>query len=272
MVAGGCPPATSLGITRGFPRLYPVLGWVTVALLTLAPRAWRPVRLACLIHAANVHSEPGSNPSCVSARPGLPVLPVPRRVEEKIGPAAVVGASRPVPPPPLLSPSPGATFACTGPDGPTLASLKGSLHDRPNCQRRRARRPGPRRTAPLVPSRAHPTEPTEAFAPAVIVLSLLVRQDRTFCSPRSKDFPAVTTGVATAPRGPCDSHYDTPIRAAWFAGFPPLSNFCGCRSSNGSCWRIRLDRWEPGKAPSQETPILPRLRPIDRPREFANSI
>ena len=54
---------TSLGITRSFPRLYPVMGLVTVALLTLAPLALRPVRLACLIHAANVHSEPGSNPS-----------------------------------------------------------------------------------------------------------------------------------------------------------------------------------------------------------------
>ncbi len=63
MVLGGCPPTTSLGITRSFPRLYPILGLVTVALLTLAPLALRPVRLACLIHAANVHSEPGSNPS-----------------------------------------------------------------------------------------------------------------------------------------------------------------------------------------------------------------
>ena len=56
---------TSLGITRSFPRLYPITGLVTVALLTLAPLALRPVRLACLIHAANVHSEPGSNPSKV---------------------------------------------------------------------------------------------------------------------------------------------------------------------------------------------------------------
>ncbi|MEA2631938.1 MAG: hypothetical protein QOE66_2157 [Chloroflexota bacterium] len=39
------------------------MGLVTVALLTLTPLALRPVRLACLIHAANVHSEPGSNPS-----------------------------------------------------------------------------------------------------------------------------------------------------------------------------------------------------------------
>ena len=36
---------------------------VTVALLTLAPLPLRVARLACLIHAANVHSEPGSNPS-----------------------------------------------------------------------------------------------------------------------------------------------------------------------------------------------------------------
>ena len=61
---------TSLGITRSFPRLYPVMGLVTVALLTLAPLALRPVRLACLIHAANVHSEPGSNPSKVVETPG----------------------------------------------------------------------------------------------------------------------------------------------------------------------------------------------------------
>lgn len=46
---------------------------VAVALLTLAPRPLRSVRLACLIHAANVHSEPGSNPSKVIADDrGLP--------------------------------------------------------------------------------------------------------------------------------------------------------------------------------------------------------
>ena len=66
MVQGGCPSRTSLGITRSFPRLYPTMGLVTFALLTLTPLALRPVRLACLIHAANVHSEPGSNPSKVS--------------------------------------------------------------------------------------------------------------------------------------------------------------------------------------------------------------
>src|SRR3954452_7889848 len=71
MVTGGCPPGTSPGITRGFPRLYPTMGLVTVALLTLAPLALRPVRLACLIHAANVHSEPGSNPSKIGPKAPL---------------------------------------------------------------------------------------------------------------------------------------------------------------------------------------------------------
>ena len=71
---------TSLGITRSFPRLYPVVGLVAFALLTLAPLALRPVRLACLIHAANVHSEPGSNPSkvCMTG----PVLPAPIRLPQ----------------------------------------------------------------------------------------------------------------------------------------------------------------------------------------------
>src|SRR3954463_4132799 len=45
------------------------MGLVAVALLTLAPLALRPVRLACLIHAANVHSEPGSNPSRLVVSP-----------------------------------------------------------------------------------------------------------------------------------------------------------------------------------------------------------
>ncbi len=64
----GMPPATSLGISRSFPRLSPSGGLVTHALLPRSPvyseaeAPFRP-RLACLIHAANVRSEPGSNPS-----------------------------------------------------------------------------------------------------------------------------------------------------------------------------------------------------------------
>ncbi len=58
----------SLGISPSFPRLFPSRGQVIYALLTLSPLYSAPegtflVRLACLIHAANVRSEPGSNPS-----------------------------------------------------------------------------------------------------------------------------------------------------------------------------------------------------------------
>src|SRR5260370_15891382 len=81
-----CRVVMSLGITRSFPRLYPIMGLVTVALLTLAPLALRPVRLACLIHAANVHSEPGSNPSKSERHENGQVrpqtLPQTERVEE----------------------------------------------------------------------------------------------------------------------------------------------------------------------------------------------
>ena len=63
MAGRRCRHPASLGITRDFSRLYPTVGMIAVALLTLTPLALRPVRLACLIHAANVHSEPGSNPS-----------------------------------------------------------------------------------------------------------------------------------------------------------------------------------------------------------------
>jgi hypothetical protein len=87
LVGWGCPLPTSLGITRSFPRLCPIAGLVAVALLTLAPRPLRGERLACLIHAANVHSEPGSNPSkCAPGWPALPKQPrrpsAPRWVED----------------------------------------------------------------------------------------------------------------------------------------------------------------------------------------------
>ena len=66
------------GITHSFPWLFRTLGQVTTryspfrrcpGLLTAGclatARDEQPLlaRLACLIHAANVHSEPGSNPS-----------------------------------------------------------------------------------------------------------------------------------------------------------------------------------------------------------------
>jgi hypothetical protein len=51
------------GFRRRFQRLFRIRGQVAHVLLTLPPLGarGRPVRLACLIHAASVHSEPGSN-------------------------------------------------------------------------------------------------------------------------------------------------------------------------------------------------------------------
>src|SRR6516162_4500480 len=101
-MAPRCRDAMSPGITRGFPRLCPTAGLVTVALLTLAPLALRPVRLACLIHAANVHSEPGSNPSKwsrVGSRGLAAALPAPaphlEEVEEKYWSQRAPVAARP---------------------------------------------------------------------------------------------------------------------------------------------------------------------------------
>ena len=50
-------------IRRRFQRLSRIGGQVLHVLLTLSPldALLHPVRLACLIHAASVHSEPGSN-------------------------------------------------------------------------------------------------------------------------------------------------------------------------------------------------------------------
>src|SRR5438128_6207306 len=62
----------------GYPRLTaPYAG---------SPHCWGFVRLACLIHAANVRSEPGSNPSKVSARAGpKPGALIRRRPAERKG-------------------------------------------------------------------------------------------------------------------------------------------------------------------------------------------
>ena len=54
------------GISLGFPRLSPSRGQLDYVLLARPPLYSScdfHVRLACLIHAANVRSEPGSNPS-----------------------------------------------------------------------------------------------------------------------------------------------------------------------------------------------------------------
>ena len=63
METGACAPEASCGFRRRFQRLFRPRGQVAHVLLTLSPLDARghPVRLACLIHAASVHSEPGSN-------------------------------------------------------------------------------------------------------------------------------------------------------------------------------------------------------------------
>ena len=58
-------------IRRRFQRLSRIEGQVLHVLLTLSPldALLHPVRLACLIHAASVHSEPGSNSPSRKVRP-----------------------------------------------------------------------------------------------------------------------------------------------------------------------------------------------------------
>lgn len=58
--------ASVCGISSGFPKLFPTPRQVTHVLLTRSPLYSRPeghfrARLACIRHAASVHSEPGSN-------------------------------------------------------------------------------------------------------------------------------------------------------------------------------------------------------------------
>jgi hypothetical protein len=66
LLQGTCAPRRPSGLSLGFPRLSPSRRQLDYVLLARPPR-YSPcgfhVRLACLIHAANVRSEPGSNPS-----------------------------------------------------------------------------------------------------------------------------------------------------------------------------------------------------------------
>ena len=152
MAASRCQEAASLGITRGFPRLCPTLGLVTFALLTLPPLALRPVRLACLIHAANVHSEPGSNPSRLGRRPKTsPFLGFEESDITNWSPRVRVrGKINPLPHAPRQhepsdsTPIPFETLVENCRTASTPATLKGSLNsfcvmadDRPDCQRGR---------------------------------------------------------------------------------------------------------------------------------------
>jgi hypothetical protein len=84
-----CDPTAPSGISLGFPRLSLSLGQLDYVLLARPP-LYSPcgfhVRLACLIHAANVRSEPGSNPSLGSLfNPLLFVTPSPTGKPAKDG-------------------------------------------------------------------------------------------------------------------------------------------------------------------------------------------
>ena len=66
LLSRSCEPDTLSGLSFGFPKLSPSRRQLDYVLLARPP-LYSPcgfhVRLACLIHAANVRSEPGSNPS-----------------------------------------------------------------------------------------------------------------------------------------------------------------------------------------------------------------
>ncbi len=84
LVSAPCGAATTSGINSSFPELFRSRGQVAHVLLTLAPlsirRSGLHVRLACLIHAASVHSEPGSNSPLQIAGP----LPKQRALTQQI--------------------------------------------------------------------------------------------------------------------------------------------------------------------------------------------
>ena len=62
----GIPAPSTSGISLRFQRLFPTSGQIVHVLLTLSRLPLRGVPLACLIHAASVHSEPGSNSPSLS--------------------------------------------------------------------------------------------------------------------------------------------------------------------------------------------------------------
>ena len=82
LLTSPCRPERPSGLSLGFPRLSPSRRQLDYVLLARPP-LYSPcgfrVRLACLIHAANVRSEPGSNPSLERSSSFLSVAS-PRRI------------------------------------------------------------------------------------------------------------------------------------------------------------------------------------------------
>jgi hypothetical protein len=184
LVTRRCRPVTSPGITRSFPRLCPAVGEVTVALLTLAPRPARGVRLACLIHAANVHSEPGSNPS--TCGPPADVATggrAPRRVEEIAGRPG--RGPRPADPeraePPRDDPAAVRTAMRSPPRAAHAGFPQGSTSsdsdDRPDCQRKRGRQHRYRCQRPVRPTPLGQVTPatTDSTSPVSIRFAAIAK-------------------------------------------------------------------------------------------------
>jgi hypothetical protein len=77
--------AASCGIAAPFGALFPTAGQVAHALLTRPPCALPRIRLACVKHAASVHSEPGSNSRVENpGRPGQGTRARPKRQIKKL--------------------------------------------------------------------------------------------------------------------------------------------------------------------------------------------
>ena len=78
MTSESCGSNVSCGISTSFPVLSPTIRQVAHALLTrpplIRPRRDFTVRLECVMHAASVHPEPGSNSLKIVYQAGCPAL------------------------------------------------------------------------------------------------------------------------------------------------------------------------------------------------------
>ena len=120
-----CGPRKPSGLSFGFPKLSPSRRQLDYVLLARPP-LYSPcgfrVRLACLIHAANVRSEPGSNPSLEKSIQLLVASPDPMVLPTKPG---------------GLVPPPQHTASVSGRSAPRMAASRSHAFFRghPECQR-----------------------------------------------------------------------------------------------------------------------------------------
>jgi len=102
LLARPCGPERPSGLSFGFPKLFPSRRQLDYVLLARPP-LYSPcgfrVRLACLIHAANVRSEPGSNPSLERS------VQFSCRFSRRLAPAGWLSALNSTPPTPSGKPA-----------------------------------------------------------------------------------------------------------------------------------------------------------------------